>query len=175
MQVLWTIGKVCKEYAIFCYTASWHLLNFQNAASLFFLKYCRMHVCLQRSVPMQPKTSDICRNLPKIGNYPSVPQKRRYRPAPRGHRQVLGQDWQPRGDDRPVGEGVRRAERGWPGVDGYRMDASVILEGSFSAASTPIFAINYPLFLVQHLSRYMRFAYLRTDPNSKMSNGSSIL
>ena len=44
--------------------------EFQFDNLVDFEKCCKTRICLQRSVPIQPKTSEI---LPKIGNYPTGP------------------------------------------------------------------------------------------------------
>ena len=51
--------------------------KFQLDNLVDFEKCCKTRIFLLKSVPIQPKTSNICRNLPKTSNYPTSPPGRR--------------------------------------------------------------------------------------------------
>ena len=53
--------------------------KFQLDNLVDFEKCCKTHIYLQRSAPIQPKTSEILPKFVEIGNYPTLPPAR---PAP---------------------------------------------------------------------------------------------
>ena len=82
--------------------------NFQLDNLVDFEKCCKTRIYLQRSAPIQPKTSEI---LPKFGNYPTgrstAPARRLGRRLQRGG----GCRWRRRGTPR-LGLGVRVSKIG---------------------------------------------------------------
>ena len=123
--------------------------NFQLDNLVDFEKCCKTRIYLQRSVPIQPKTSNICRNVDKMlarderlrGSSSARPGARTppRRPASSGATAFR------------TSEGTRRlaiADTNVPIVLQILQslifsDFCQILEGSFSVVSTTMFATKY--------------------------------
>ena len=63
LQVLQNVQNVAK------------IQHFQLNNLVHFENYCKTRIYLQRSVPIQPKTSEMLPKFAKIGNYPTGPHR----------------------------------------------------------------------------------------------------
>ena len=121
--------------------------NFQLDNLVDFEKCCRTRIYLQRSAPIQPKTSEICRKFGKYCNYPTDPHPQLGSRGGAGNLHLRHDA----GDGRGVHPRVPRAGELHlsGGLRGLRGSCHFLAKfRSFSAVSTPIFARKYACFSI---------------------------